>query len=511
MAGRNVVGLAAALSSIACLTAIYATLLKISNTTTVALTFLLAITIVAATTRLWIAVTTSFFAMLCFNFFFLPPVGTFAIADPQNWVALSAFLAVSLVASHLSSAASARAQEAVARRDELARLFDLSRDILLMTDSSEAIALLARFISRRFELDYVAICLPRAADWDVFEAGALELELDRNQLSQAFSGPERALETDARARMDIGHRTMVASGETVRLVPLRLGTRPLGLLASAGREIEAGTLDALGGVAAIAIERAHFLEERKSAELARQSEELKSALLASLGHDLRTPLTAIRVAASNLQASWLTERDRREQSEIVLAEVERLTRLFQNILDMARIDAGAVSAEFRWVHPSEILEAARDQVEHTLREHRIEASGDSEMLVRVDPRLTAAALAHLLENAAQYSPPESPITVTFHASSGELVMNVRDRGQGISAVDLPHLFERFYRGAEAKRRLSGTGMGLSIARGLLAVERGQVRAESRSDGGAEFTMTVPAKLKSAEPSTVDEPSPVAKP
>jgi two-component system sensor histidine kinase KdpD len=473
----------------------------VSNATTVALTYLLVILIVAATTRLWIAVTTSFLAMLCFNFFFLPPVGTLTIADPQNWVALFAFLAVSLVASQLSSAASARAQEALARRDELARLFDLSRDVLLVTDSGEAIALLARFISRRFELDYVAICLPRSGDWDIFEAGALDQALDKEELSRAFASAEGALEADTRARAYAGHRAMLVGRETVRFVPLRLGTRPLGLLASAGRDIEAATLDALGGVAAIAIERAHFLEERKAAELARQSGELKSALLASLGHDLRTPLTAIRVAASNLQASWLTEQDRRDQSEIVLIEVERLTRLFQNILDMARIDAGAVSATLQWVHPSEVLEAARDQVQHTLSLHEIDVSNDSETLVRVDPRLTAAALAHLLENAAQYSPPYSRITVAFHTSDDELTMTVRDRGPGISGVDLPHLFDRFYRGAESKRRVSGTGMGLSIARGLLAVERGRVTAENCPDGGARFTIAVPAERKLAVEST----------
>ena len=123
------------------------------------------------------------------------------------------------------------------------------------------------------------------------------------------------------------------------------GTKPIGMLAASGRPIEAGTLDTLGGVVAIAIERAQFLEERKAAELTRQSEELKTALLASLGHDLRTPLTAIRVAASNLKTSALSTDDRLEQSDLILAEVERLTRLFQNILEMARIDAGAIAAE----------------------------------------------------------------------------------------------------------------------------------------------------------------------
>src|SRR5439155_26356608 len=281
--------------------------------------------------------------------------------------------------------------------------------------------------------------------------------------------------------------------------PLRFGTRAVGLLAAAGRPVEPGTLDALAGVAAIAVERAQFLAERKAAELARQSEELKSALLASLGHDLKTPLTAIRVAASNLQASWLRETDRREQSDLILAEVERLSRLFQNILEMARIDAGAIAADVRWVHPAEIFEAARDQVEHTLRQRPIDVESESDDLVRLDPRLTASALAHLLENAAQYTGAGSPIMVKMSVSSEGLAVKVRDHGPGIAPADLPHLFDRFYRGTEARQRISGTGMGLSIARGMLAAEHGRIWAENCPDGGAQFTIVVPAESKAAAP------------
>jgi two-component system sensor histidine kinase KdpD len=259
--------------------------------------------------------------------------------------------------------------------------------------------------------------------------------------------------------------------------------------------VDPGSLDALGGVVAIAIERTQFLEERKAAELARQSEELKSALLASLGHDLRTPLTAIRVAASNLQASWLGDAERREQADVVLTEVERLTRLFENILDMARLDAGAVSTELEWVHPSQIVDAAREHVEHALSRHRLETvEADETTLVRLDPRLTAAALAHLLENAARYAPPDAPITVTTRVQDEALIIEVRDHGPGIAPADLPRLFERFYRGAQA-RTISGTGMGLSIARGLLAVERGRIWAENCADGGAQFTIAVPVERK----------------
>jgi two-component system, OmpR family, sensor histidine kinase KdpD len=470
---------------------------QVANPTTVALTYLLVVLIVAAVSRLSVAIATSAISVLLLNFFFLPPVGRFTVADPENWIALLVFLAVSLVASNLSSVARQRTIEALERRDEMARLFDLSRDILLTTDSREAVQQLTRFVARRFDLDYVAIALPRGADWQIVSTGSPPVELDREQLALAVGGAEPTLEFDARQRTYDGQRAIAADGRTVRIVPLRLGIKPIGVLAAAGRPVEPGSLDALGGVVAIAIERVQLLEERKTAELARQSEALKSALLASLGHDLRTPLTAIGVAATNLQASWLSESERRDQSQVVLAEVERLTRLFEGILDMARIDAGAVATDVQWVHPAQIVESAREQVAHAAESHPVRVELHADTLVRLDPRLTAAAMAHLLDNAAKYSPPDAAIEVDVSLAGGDLVIAVRDHGPGVSAADLPRLFDRFYRGAQTSR-VSGTGMGLSIVRGLLAVERGRVWVENCADGGARFTIAVPVEQKPLE-------------
>lgn len=353
--------LVGALSAVAVVTLALGDWLHVSNSATVSVTYLLLVLLVAATSRLAVAVVTSIVGMLCLNFFFLPPLGTFTVADPHNWVALFAFLAVSLVASHLSAVARARTDEAVGRRNELARLFDLSRDVLMVTESRDALSALARAISRRFDLEFVALAVPREGDWDVYQAGTRTFELDKRQVASAFASAQTTLEFDAHARTYAGHRTMTVNGDVVRLVPLRLGTKPIGVLAATGRPVEAGTLDTLAGVVAIAIERAHFLEERQAGELTRQSEQLKTALLASLAHDLRTPLTAIRIAASNINESELARADQVEQSEVILSEVERLTRLFQNLLEMGRIDAGAITAESRWTHPSEIVAAARDQ------------------------------------------------------------------------------------------------------------------------------------------------------
>lgn len=481
-----------ALAGVAGVTVVYARWLHVSNATTVALTLLLVVLVTAATSRLLVAVLTSVASMLSFNFFFLPPVGTWSIADPQNWVALFVFLAVSLMASRLSHVARARTAEAVGRRNELARLFDLSRDVLVMSATPDAVFHLARSIARRFDLEYVAIALPSSEAWTISAGGVRTLALDERPLTEAFDAARQSLEFDAYARTYAGHRSMTVGGHVVRLVPLRVGTRPIGVLAASGRPVEPGTLDTLAGVVAIAIERMRFLEERKAAELTRQSEELKTALLASLGHDLRTPLTAIRVAASNLKASWPTAADREEQGDLILEEVERLTRLFTNVLEMARIDAGAVEKAPRWTHPSEIVAAARAQVAHALKDRPLSVRIDADVPVQLDARLTASALTQLLENAAEYAPGSTPIDVTIAVTEAVLRISVRDHGPGIAAADLPHLFERFYRGASAARqRASGSGMGLWIARELLAAEQGRVWAENCADGGAQFTIVVP--------------------
>jgi two-component system sensor histidine kinase KdpD len=495
----GVVHLLAGLVAIASVVLLGAHWLHETNTATISITLLLVVLVIAAYSHLWVAVVTSIAAMIAINFFFLPPTGTLTISDPHNWVALLAFLAASLLASNLSAAARTRTQEAVTRRDELARLFDLSRDVLVMNDGRDAISLLARSIARRFDLDYVAIALPDGDDWTMHEAGTHKVDLDRRELTHAFATARASLEFDASARTYAGHRSTSAGDRAIRLVPLRARTTPIGILAASGRPIEGGTLDTIGGIAALAIERSELLEERKAGELTRQREELKTALLASISHDLRTPLTAIRIAASNIKSHALSGTDREEQSVLILDEAERLGRLFENILDMARIDAGAIATDVRWVHPSEIVAAARDHVGQGLQLHPLDVKLDSDVPIRLDPRLTAAALAHVLENAAQYSAPGSTIEVLGRVSDDELRLNVRDEGPGIAQKDLAHLFDRFYRGgAAATSRVSGTGMGLWIARGLLAAERGRIWADNRPDGGAEITIAVPAATRAPQ-------------
>jgi two-component system sensor histidine kinase KdpD len=459
------------------------------STTTVALTLFLVVLGTATRARLRVAIGISLVAMLTLNFFFLPPVGTFTIADPQNWVALGAFLVAAVVASNLSAAAQDRTREAVARRNEVTRLFDLTRDVLLTTETPGAIDALARHVARRFELAQVAICLPSDSGWRIHQGGSAEVVVDNDVLNTSLARARGALEFDARQRAYGGH-VRVGSNHQISIVPLRHGTKAVGLLAAASPTLDIGALDAVGGVVAIAIERAQFLEDRDAAELVRQKAELAATLLASLSHDLRTPLTAIRVAVENLRGD-LPEDQRRAQAGAAVAELERLTRLFQDILDMARIDADGIRIERQWVSAADVVDAAVAHVRHTLDGHVLRVDADADAQIQIDPRLASVALSHLLENAAQYSPPEGEIVVGAGVEHEGLRVTVTDQGHGLDPNELDHLFERFYRGRAARQTSFGTGMGLSITRGLLAAAGGRVWAENVASAGARFSMIVP--------------------
>ena len=491
---RDVGVLVGSLAAIAAVTAGLRTLSNVSPTTA-ALALLLIVLATATLSRLRFAILVSVVAMLTLNFFFLPPVGTFTIADPQNWIALFVFLIVAVIASNLSAAAQDRTREAIARRNEVTRLFDLTRDVLLTTETAGAIEILARHIARRFELSRIAICLPADHGWRVYQGGSEEINVGMGVLNTALAKARGTLEFDAHLRAYGGH---MRTGEQndVSIIPLRHGTKAIGLLAAASSTLDLGALDALAGVVAIAIERTQFLEERDAAKLVQQKADLAATLLASLSHDLRTPLTAIRVAVENLRGD-LSAADRRGQADAAIAELNRLTRLFQDILDMARIDAAAIQVDRQWVAAADVVDAAVAQVRHSIQAHSLRVTADSETEAEIDPRLASVALAHLLENAAQYSPSGTDIDVDARVEPDGLHVSVTDHGPGLDPAELDHLFERFYRGIAARQATFGTGMGLSITRGLLAAAGGQVWAENVPGAGARFSMVVPGGVRAA--------------
>jgi two-component system, OmpR family, sensor histidine kinase KdpD len=464
--------------------------------TTVGLALLVVVLATATLGRLWVATVVALVATGAFNFYFFPPIGTFTIADPQNWVAVIAFLVAAVIASQLSAAAQARARDAIARRNEVTRLFDLTRDVLLTTEAAGAIDLLARHVARRFELSRVAICLPAEDGWRVHQGGAEEVRVEVELLNNALAKARGTLEFDAHQRAYGGHLRVKGEGGELLVVPLRHGMRAVGLLVAIAPVVDVGTLDAVAGVVAIAIERTQFLLEREAAELVRQKADLAATLLASLSHDLKTPLTAIRVAVENLGGELPVE-ERRAQAGAASVELQRLTRLFQDILDMARIDAAAIHVEPQWVTPADIVDAAAAHVRHALNGRGLRINADTEAQVQVDPRVVSVALSHLLENAAQYSPTDREIAIDAHAESDGLRVAVTDQGPGLDPSELEHLFERFFRGRKARQLAPGTGMGLAITRGLLSAIHGRIWAENAPSAGARFTMVVPGPRRPA--------------
>jgi two-component system sensor histidine kinase KdpD len=491
---RDVTVLLASFAAIAMATVLLRLVSNLSATT-VALALLLVVLGTATVARLRVAIVVSVAAMLTLNFFFLPPVGTFTIADPQNWIALFAFLAVAVIASNLSAAAQERTREAIARRNEVTRLFDLTRDVLLTTETTGAIEALARHVARRFELSKVAICLPGEHGWRIHQGGNDEITTDTGTLNTALATARGTVEFDAGQRASGGH-LRVGLERDISVIPLRHGTRAVGLLVASSPALDIATLDAVAGVVAIAIERAQFLAEREAGELFRQKADLTAALLASLSHDLRTPLTAIRVAVENLR-SELPLLERTEQAGAAIAELDRLTRLFQDILDMARIDSAAIRVDRHWVAAADVVDAAVAHVRPALEGHGLRVDADTDLEVELDPPLTSVALSHILENAAQYSPANRGILVHARVETDGLHVSVTDEGPGLDPNELEHLFERFYRGRTARQLTFGTGMGLSITRGLLAAAGGRVWAENVPGGGARFSLLVPGRVRAA--------------
>ncbi len=296
-----------------------------ANPTTVAISFLLAILVVSTVWSLAVSVFMSVAATLAFNFYFLPPFGTFTIADPQNWVALGAFLVTAIIASQLSETARAEARNATERRQEVERLYAFSRQLLVTGNMAELLNAIPGNIVQCFFLDAAALLV--SATGVVYRSGP---DLDG----------ERLKITAAREETHFDH----AGGRT--FLPLRMGVRCVGALGLAGPPnaiMSRQTLDALGTLVAIAIERAHALEELSKAEGDRQSERLRTALVDSVAHELRTPLTSIKASVTTLLAKTdLADAQRRELLTVIEEESDRLNHLVEEASEMARMDAGTV-------------------------------------------------------------------------------------------------------------------------------------------------------------------------
>jgi two-component system, OmpR family, sensor histidine kinase KdpD len=480
LAGR-VFGFAVALAIVAGITVFFRHARDV-NQTTIALTFLLAILAVSAVWGMAVSIFMSVAAVLGFNYFFLPPVGTLTIADPQNWVALFAFLVTSIVGSQLSARIRKEADESHQRRREIERLYKFSQKLLAEGNVIQLMNAIPNYIVESFEGGAAELFLPQKDKF--YRSGFGAAHLDEEKMKAVFLRDEGVFE----------------SQEGLYFIPVRMGVRPIGSLGISGSRLSRQTLDAVGSLVAIAIERARAVEKLGETEAERQGERLKSALLDSIAHDFRTPLTSIKAATTSLLAAESPDRGQtRELLTIINEECDRLNRLVEEAAEMSRLEAGEFELDLAPTQIGDIIQAALEQCDTALAGRRVEVKLSPNLPpVRADLVRIKDALVHLIDNANIYSPKDQPITISAEVAGDNVTTSVADRGPGIDDFEQGMIFDKFYRGKDQRYLVRGTGMGLPIAKAIITAHKGTISVTSQLGHGSVFSFTLPADRSSGE-------------
>ena len=442
------------------------------NPTTEAFMFLVAVLLLSAYWGLRYALAMAFAATAAFNFYFLPPIRTFTIADPQNWVALFAFLITALVASNLAEQARREAERAQQRRRDVERLYGLSQRLLASENVLELMNALPLYVQETFFVTGVAVV---AADHPSIYRSSPNVVFD---------------ETVLRSTMLRGEP--ISQGG-VSYVPLRLGMRTVGALSVTEAELSRETLDALGSLAGLAIERARALEALGKHRAEQEHERLRSALLDSVTHEFRTPLTSIKASITTLlSGAALDEPGKKELLTVIDEETDRLNRLVGEAAEMAQLDAGQFQLNLQPHSISEAIQPALQDAKSSLENHPIEVLANANLPnVRIDLPRIREVLMHLLENAGKYSPAGTPVKVSSAVEGDRLVTSVADRGPGIDSFEQSLIFEKFYRGQNQRYTAPGTGMGLAIAKVIMEAHGGSISVVSQPGSGSVFSFTLP--------------------
>ncbi len=465
----------------------------------ISLVFLTAVLASAVAYGLWPSLFASIAAVLAYNVFFLQPLYTVTIADPENVVAMFFFVIVAVIVSNLTSRVRSQAIAARQRAQTMEDLYLFARKLGgapslddLLHASAEQIALMLKL--------RVRLLLP--------EGGGLVLRA-ASPPGGAFTAAEMAAATgcwlDGRPS---GRGTNILTEGPWLFLPIRTSRGVVGVVGLAGErpELTPGPdqrrlLDALLDQAALAIERITLAQDVDRARLAAETDRLRSAMLTSISHDLRTPLASILGAATSLktQPDDLDEADKREMIGTIQEEAERLNRFIGNLLDMTRIESGAVVTGTSMVDLSEIVGSALQRAGKMLAGHRIEMRLPSDLpMLKLDAVLFEQVLFNLLDNAAKYAPRDSVIWLRAGAQERAVRLEILDEGDGIPASDIERIFDKFYRVHATDRRRAGTGLGLAICRGFVEALGGHIVAGNRPDrSGAIFTITLPIPAQPA--------------
>lgn len=417
-------------------------------------------------------------ALLCalaFDYFFLPPIHTFQLAGPQEWVEMLSFVVSCVIVGRLAERARSQTRTAEQRREDVERMYRLGQEIMLQEDAAHLIRDMPGLIERSFSLHGVILYV---RDEDQFHASIPEI-------------PEN-IQAGMRA-LAAGPSVTLPGPEMFSALALMLGLKPIGALAWRPDTLSREVATAVSAQVAIALTRSLAIETYTRMEAAREGERLRTALIDSLTHELRTPLTSIRAAATTLvQSEGLDEAGRRDLAALVDEESARLDKLIGDAVEMAEIDANVVQVHAVPQHTRMLLDHVVDELHSVLARHRVVIDIEPpDSPAWFDPHLLGRVFRHLVENAARYTPPGSRIALTSRRPEGTLEFTVQDNGPGIDSADLPFIFEKFYRGKKSSARGKGTGMGLSIARAIVSAHGGQIEVMSHAGQGTTFRFWIP--------------------
>ncbi|MFG1292642.1 DUF4118 domain-containing protein [Xanthobacter versatilis] len=459
----------------------------------IALVFLTAVLVSAVRFGLAPALVASGAAMLAFNFFFIPPLYTFTITDPENVVALFFFLVVAIIASNLTARVRAQALAARARAKTAEDLYLFSKKLAGAGTLDDLLWATAFQIASMLNVR-VVIVLPDGDTLTVKAAYPPEDAIDAADLAAA----RWAFENNRWA----GRGADTLPGAKRLFMPMQTGRGAVGVI-GIDRDKEGPLLtpeqrrlmDALADQAALAVERVNLVADVEKAKLDAATDRLRTALLTSISHDLKTPLASIMGAAGTLRSffSALTEEARSDLLSTVEEEAERLNRFIANLLDMTRLESGAIVPNAGLCDVSEVVGSALDRARSILRHHRLEIDLAPDLpMLSIDPVLFEQALFNLLDNAAKYAPEGALVRIEGWSDGAFVTLRVLDEGPGIAEEDRERVFDKFYRVRKGDQVRAGTGLGLGISRGFLEAMGGTLTADGRPDRrGAAFTIRMP--------------------
>jgi two-component system sensor histidine kinase KdpD len=469
----------------------------------VAMTFLTAVLVSAVAYGLWPALFASFVSVLAYNFFFLPPLYTFTIADPENVVALFYFGMTAVIASNLTARVRAQAIVARHRARTTEELYQFSRKLAGAANLDDLLWATVHQIALMLKV-HVVILLPENGTVAVRAGYPPEDALDAADLAAAKWCWER--------NRTAGRGSDTLPGAKRLFMPISTGRGAVGVVGIDNDEPgpiltpdQHRLLNALADQAALAIERVNLVEDVDRARLVAETDRLRAALLTSISHDLRTPLASILGSATSLREA----KDPATQVELIRNiqdEAERLNRFIGNLLDMTRLESGPLRLQTGAIELSDAIGSALRRAAKVLAEHHTEVVLEPDLpMLDLDEVLLEQVMFNLLDNAAKYAPAGSLITIKARRSDGHVIVQVLDEGPGIPPTDLERVFEKFYRVGGADRRRAGTGLGLAICRGFVEAMHGTISAGNRTDrSGAVFTLTLPVLAEAKAPAEATE-------